>query len=200
MCCRTGRRPSAMLPRVELDRPDHLAHAGTGERPDSASRRSRRPPRRRASRPTARSLAIANMLKAGITCFCDAGLFPARGRGRRGRTGPAGRDRPAGRGASERLGAEPRRISHAGTQAARRVQGPSVDLDPIRPASHRARSAMRRSRASRYWPLSSTPGCSCPCTNRERTCEVSIRLWGKRPLQRFLESRALGPRVDRRAR
>jgi 5-methylthioadenosine/S-adenosylhomocysteine deaminase len=60
-------------PRVELDRPDHLAmpglvnartHIGAGAaRSESFSA-------------DGALLGIANMLKAGITCFCDAGYFP----------------------------------------------------------------------------------------------------------------------------
>ena len=61
--------------RVELDRPDHLAFPGL------VNARTRLAPV--GSEPPAQGfwadgalLCIANMLKAGITCFCEAGYFP----------------------------------------------------------------------------------------------------------------------------
>ena len=59
--------------------------------------------------PELASLAIANMLKAGITTFCEVGLFPERG-GARGRgAGPARRHRAARRAGSESVGTKCRR-------------------------------------------------------------------------------------------
>ncbi len=152
-------------PRIELDRPDHLAMPGLV---NARSRIGAADARSESFSADGALLGIANMLKAGITCFCDAGYFPrdvaavAVQQGLRAVIGlPVART-------VERLGAEPRRISHAGTQAARRVQSSSVDLDPIRPASRRL-SRRRYARAPR------DPGgrarrrpARSRCTNRER--------------------------------
>ena len=145
-------------------------------------------------------LCIANMLKAGITCFCEAGYFPREVARDGGRTGPARRDRAAGRGASERLGAKLRRIPHTRAAAARRIQGPPVDLDRASRPSARARSAMTPSRVSRSWPRSSMPASSLSLHESRHAVEASLRHRGKRPLQRFQDLGLLSPARDRRAR
>ena len=68
----------------------HLVDAGIGERADPD--RSRRVAPSRAPRfwPEGALLGIANMLKAGITCFCDVGYFPAPGCGAAAVAGDAG--------------------------------------------------------------------------------------------------------------
>ncbi len=59
-------------PRIELDRPDHLAMPGLV---NARSRIGAADARSESFSADGALLGIANMLKAGITCFCDAGYF-----------------------------------------------------------------------------------------------------------------------------
>jgi 5-methylthioadenosine/S-adenosylhomocysteine deaminase len=121
--------------RVELDRPDHLAFPGL------VNARTRLAPV--GAEPPAQGfwadgalLCIANMLKAGITCFCEAGYFPrevaamAVAQGLRAVVGLPVAEHPSAWAQSS--GEYLRRIPHTRTAAARRIQGPPVDLDALR--------------------------------------------------------------------
>ena len=61
--------------RVELDRPDHLAFPGLVNARTRVAPVGAEPPAQ-GFRADGALLCVANMLKAGITCFCEAGYFP----------------------------------------------------------------------------------------------------------------------------
>ena len=176
-------------PRIELDRPDHLAMPGLV---NARSRIGAADARSESFSADGALLGIANMLKAGITCFCDAGYFP--------------RDVAAvavQQGLRAVIGLPVAEQSSAWAQSPGEYLTRALKLHDEYKAIRRSRpdsprfapafSATIRSRASRSWPAELDAGLLVSLHESREDVEVSIRLRGERPLQRFMNLGLLGP-------
>jgi hypothetical protein len=158
-------------PRVELERPAHLAMPGL------VNARTRLAPLPGDSpaqgfQADGALLCVANMLRAGITCFCDTGYFP--------------RDvaaTAAAQGLRAVIGLPVAEHSSAWAHSPAEYLSTRITrrFPPDSRRSTRARWPTRRSSASGYWPRSSTRAFLSRCRSRSRTwktrfaCAANVR-------------------------
>ena len=144
-------------------------------------------------------LAIAEMLRAGITTFADSDLFPGRSGARRGRGARARGHRPACIGNGQRLGRRRHGAFRARGAAVGRVQIEPVGFAVFRAAAVLRHRATRCSRICAAWRTSSTR--ASPCRVHETEVEVrdTLSQHGCRPLRAAGGSRPAAARVSPRS-